>query len=192
MTLMERLKRKQKADEARREARLEKRRGYARADRLRERAARLAESGLDDLPDEIAISIEDALETRAPEGTKPADAAPVENLVARLASIKERILRLHAVFAVSLSFDAAIEANRFLAVFQDLAQQLQTKDAAAYDNLVRGHESLLLSPPIPVRQTVPLDTQRMCELRWEVSRSPVRHVPMRPTEGVPDGLGWML
>jgi hypothetical protein len=31
----------------------------------------------------------------------------------------------------------------------------------AYDNLVLGHESLLLSPPIPVKQTIPLDTQRL-------------------------------
>jgi hypothetical protein len=49
-TLMQRLKAKQKADAERQEARLEKRRGYAQAGRERERARRVAESGLDDLP----------------------------------------------------------------------------------------------------------------------------------------------
>ena len=92
-TLMERLKAKQKADEDRREARLERRRGYAQAGR--ERARRVAESGLDDLPLEVAVGIEETLEKRTPESLKPPeDVASVEDLVGRLTAVRERLFWL--------------------------------------------------------------------------------------------------
>jgi hypothetical protein len=119
----------------------------------------------------------------------PADVT-VEELVAKLEAIKERVFRLHAVFAHSLSFDAAVEANRYLVLFQGLAVELVKKDASALEIIVRGHESLLLSPPVPVRQTIPLELQRSCELRWEVNHSPVRRPPTRPS--VSDGLDWLV
>lgn len=190
-SLMERLKEKQKADADRREARLEKRRGYAQAGRERERARRLAESGLDDLPLDIAVRLEELPAADPPPVPVQPDASSAE-LVKRLEAIKDRIFRLRATFAVSLSQDAAMEGNRFVVLFQDLARQLQAKDADALAALTLGHESLLLSPPVPVRQTIPLETQRLCELRWEVSQSPMRHIPKRPVENVPDGLSWML
>jgi hypothetical protein len=116
----------------------------------------------------------------------------VASLVARLEAIRERIWRLQSVFAVSLSHDVALEANKFLVLFQSLAQQLKAKDAAALDRLVRGHESLLLSPPVLVKQTIPLVTQRWCEIKWEAQKAPHCRVEKRSADAVPDGLGWML
>jgi hypothetical protein len=190
-SLLQRLKAKEKADAERKGARLEKRRGYALAGRERERARRLAESGLDDLPPLVAVAIEEALKTPAPEpASEPKPDASSEELVARLEAIKDRIFRLRAVYAVSLSVDAAMEASRYLVLFQDLARSLEAKDVEAYDNLVRGHESTLLSPPVSVRQSIPHDTQQLVELRWEAMRSPARRPPKPPA--VSDGLDWLV
>jgi hypothetical protein len=191
-SLLQRLKAKEKADAERQEARLEKRRGYAQAGRERERARRLAESGLDDLPLDIAVRLEEfpAAEPTPEPAPESKPEASSEELVARLEAIKDRIVRLRAVYAVSLSVDAATEANRYLILFQDLAQQLKAKDAEAYDNLVRGHESMLLSPPVPVRQSIPHDTQQLVELRWEAMRTPARREPKPPA--VSDGLDWLV
>jgi hypothetical protein len=191
MTLLQRLRAKQKTDKLKAELRAEKRREYERAARERKRARRLAESGLEDLPDAVAVAVEAALEMQAPEEEPPKAAdATVEDLVARLAAIKERIFRLHAVYAVSLSLDAAMEANRYLALFQDLAQQLEAKDADSLSTITRGFESLLLSPPFPTRRTIPLDTQKLVELRWEAMQTPALREPKPPD--VPDGLDWMV
>jgi hypothetical protein len=88
--------------------------------------------------------------------------------------------------------DLAIEADRFLATFQSLARQLKAKDARALEALVRGHEALLLSPPAQTKQTIPLDTQGLCELRCEVGKTPIQRAPKRPADDVDDGLGWVL
>lgn len=192
MALLRKLQAKQKADleeaEKKREARLEKRRQYAKAARDRELAQN---DGLSDLPLLIATAIEE-LPATEPEPVPVQPDASSDELVARLTAIKERIFRLHAVFAVSLSHDAAMEANRFLVLFQDLAEQLKAKDADALAALTCGHESLLLSPPVMVKHTIPLDVQRSCEERWERSQAPIRRIPKRAVENVPDGLSWML
>jgi hypothetical protein len=192
MALLRKLLAKQKADteeaERKKEERLEKRRGYARAARDRELAR---QNGLSDLPPLVAVAIEEALKTPAPEpASEPKPHASSEELVSRLEAIKDRIFRLRAVYAVSLSVDAAMEANRYLVLFQELAQSLKAKDAEAYDNLVRGHESMLLSPPVPVRQSIPHDTQQLVELRWEAMRTPARRAPKPPA--VSDGLDWLV
>jgi len=127
-----------------------------------------------------------------PEQTPVQSDDSVESLVSRLTAIRERIWRLQSVFAVSLAHDVALEANQYLTLFQSLAQELKAKDPAKLDDLVRGHESLLQSPPIPIKQTIPLDVQRLAEIRWEASQSPTRRAPKRPADAVPDGLGWML
>jgi hypothetical protein len=124
MALMQKLLAKQKADAARREARLEKRRAYAKAARERELAL---QNGLNDLPDSIALAIEELPATPEPEPPPVQPAASAEELVARLEAIKDRIFRLHAVFAVSLSQDAAMEANRYLILFQDLASNFRRR-----------------------------------------------------------------
>jgi hypothetical protein len=184
MTLMQRLIAKQKADKAKAEARLEKRRGYARA--ARERAQAANDTGLDDLPAEVAVAIEEssAAPEPAPEPVKPY--ASVEELVKRLEAIRERIFRLHALFAVSLSQEAAIEANRYVALFQDLAAELRAKQPEALERIVAGHEAILTSPPVRVRQQIPIETQQWVELRWEAMQSPTRRPPKPPM--VPDGL----
>jgi hypothetical protein len=187
-SILQRLQAKQKADAEKREIRLAKQRGYGVSARKR---AKQQQSGLDDLPLEIAIAIEESAQPPAPEEVKPADVS-VEELVARLTAIRERIWRLQAVFAVSLSHDTAVEADRYLHLFQVLAAELKIKDAAALDQLVAGHESLLLSPPAPVRQTIPIETQRLVELRWEASQTPLRRVPKRSADCVGDGLDWIL
>ena len=189
MTLLQKLYAKQKADRLKAQIRLEKRRGYARAGRERARARALAEGGLQDLPIETQVAI-GAAETPAV-AAEPADAS-VEDLVTRLTAIRERIWRLQSVFAVSLSQETAIEANKYLVLFQALAEQLKAKAPAELGRLVSGHESLLLSPPVPVKQTIPLDVQRFCEIRWEASQSPMRRPPKRDADNVGDGLGWML
>ncbi len=150
------------------------------------------QSGLDDLPLEVAVRIELNASPPKTQGAMTEDDESVTSLVERLKAIRERIWRLQAVFAVSLSQDCAVEANRYLYLFQTLAQQLKGKDAVAFDTLIAGHESLLLSPPVLVERTIPLDVQRWCEARWEASRIPARHAPQRLTGNVPDGLGWML
>lgn len=188
MTLLQRLIAKQKADAERREARLEKRREAARV--ARERAQ---QSGLDDLPPEVAAALEELPAAQPEPAPVPVQHDPTpEELVGRLEAIKERLFRLHAVFAVSLSQDCAIEANRYLALFQDLAAELKKKDPQALDQIVAGHEAILNSPPIHMKQTIPLETQRWCEIRWEAQQSPIRRTPKRLPENVPDGLGWML
>jgi hypothetical protein len=180
-SLMQRIRAKQKADAEKAALRLEKRRGYARA--ARDRA--LAANGLDDLPDAIAVAIEEL--PAAPEpAPEPEPDATVEQLVARLEAIKDRIFRLHAVFAVSLSQETAIEANRFVALFQDLAAELKAKQPEALEKIVAGHEAILTSPPVRVRQQIPVATQQWVEMRWEAMQSPTRRAPKPPM--VPDGL----
>jgi hypothetical protein len=159
-----------------------------RVAQIRRRAAVKAD-GLDDLPLEVALAIESSPPPAEPEPA-PIQDDSVENLVARLMAIRERIWRLQSTFAVSLSHDCLIEANQFLILFQDLAEQLKAKDVAAFNSLTAGHETLLLSPPVPIRQRIPLDTQRLCELRWEVNRAPVHRAPKPLT--LADGLDWMV
>jgi hypothetical protein len=178
-------------DERKRQARLEKRRGYDKAGRERRALARaLAEGGLQDLPALVAAAVEQAPAPATPEPPKPVDAT-VEELIARLVAIRERIFRLRASFAVTLSSDNAMEANRYLALFQTIAQQLEEMDADALANITRGFESLLLSPPFSTQKaTIPIETQRIAELRWEVSHSPAQREPTPPA--ISDGLSWML
>jgi hypothetical protein len=124
----------------------------------------------------------------------PPSEASVDDLVARLESIKDRIFRLQAVFAVSLAHDAAIEANRYLCLFQTIAADLKLKNPEALEKIVAGHEFAILSPAIPFKRTVSLDTQRMIELRWESQSGPTRReLPKpRPDGYVADGLpGWV-
>ena len=192
MTLMQALLAKQKLDEEKAARRLELRRGYAKAGReRRKRAKALAETGLLDLPPEVQAQIKLTSETPAPavEPPKIADAT-VEELVTRLMSIRERIFRLSAMFAVSLSWDCAVEANKFLTIFQALAAELKEKDESALEQITRGHEAVLLSPTIPVKQTIPIETQRLAELQWEVNRTPARREPTPST--VSDGLDWLV
>jgi hypothetical protein len=180
MSLMQRIRAKQKADAEKAALRLEKRRGYARA--ARDRAAQAA-SGWDDLPLEVAVAIEERLSAApkpAPEPPKPD--ASVEQLVERLEAIKDRIFRLRAVSAVSLSQETAIEANRYVSLFQDLAAELKAKQPEALEKIVAGHEAMLTSPPVRVRQQIPIETQQLVELRWEVMRSPARRPP-KATDG---------
>jgi hypothetical protein len=181
-TLMQRIRAKQQADAEKAALRLEKRRGYARA--ARDRALQAA-NGLDDLPLEVAVAIEQQL-SAAPEPTPEPPKPSVEELVARLEAIKDRIFRLHAVFAVSLSQETAIEANRFVALFQGLAAELRAKQPEALEKIVAGHEAILTSPPVRVRQQIPIETQKWVELRWEAMQSPARRAPKPPM--VPDGL----
>jgi hypothetical protein len=185
---MQRIRARQKADAEKAALRLERRRGYARAARDRAQAAN--NSGLADLPDAIAASIEElpAAPQPAPEPPKPD--ASVEELVARLEAIRERIFRLHSVFAVSLSQETAIEANRYVALFQDLAAELRVKQPEALEKIVAGHEAILTSPPVRVRQQIPVATQQWVEMRWEAMQCPARRPPKPPS--VPDGLdGWV-
>jgi hypothetical protein len=186
MRLMQRLAARQKADAARAEEMAAKR--YAV--RIARNVARdeAEANGLDDLPLAIAVAIE-----LNPQPVTPASAPEddsVLSLVARLTAIREKIWRLQAMFAVTLSTDCAMDANKYLALFQTIAAQLKIKDATALDELTRGHESLLLSPSIPLKQTVPLSTQRLVETRWEAMTQSIRKAPKPPT--IPDGLDWLV
>jgi hypothetical protein len=148
-------------------------------------------NGLDDLPLEIAVAIE--LSPEQPVKPEPAPIPAddsVSGLVARLTAIRERIWRLQAMYATTLSADCLLDANKYLTLFQSIAEQLKAKDAGALDALTLGHESLLLSPSIPLKQSVPLSTQRLVEMRWEAMTQPLRKVPKPST--IPDGLDWMV
>jgi hypothetical protein len=191
-SLMQRLKAKEKANADRHEARLEKRRGYARAGRERERERRLAESGLDDLPLEIAVAIEEALEMPAPVAAKVAEVATVEDLVARLTLIRDRLFWLQATWATTLSPDVYQEAEMFRSLFQELHGQLKGQDPAAADSLVAGHEALLLSEPAAPRPRLSLATQRWFELAGEVRSTRVVRAAPKPDGYVSDGLQALL
>lgn len=188
MANLRRLAAKQKADAARAAEQAAKR----KAARIARKVAREQADGLDDLPLEVAVAIElNSAQPVNPEGG-PAFTADdsVPSLVERLTAIREKIWRLQATFAVSLSHDCLMEANRYLLLFQDLAGQLKAKDTAALEALTLGHESLLLSPPIPVKQSIPLSTQNLVETRWLAMTQPTHRAPKRPS--VPDGLDWLL
>jgi hypothetical protein len=180
-----------KADAARAAEQAEKR----RAARIARKVAREQPhaTGLDDLPLGVAVAIE--LSPEQPVEPEPAtipaeDSVP--SLVARLTAIREKIWRLQAMFAVSLSHDCAMDANRYLTLFQDIAQKLRDKDPAALEAITHGHESLLLSPPIAVKQSIPLATQNLVETRWLAMTQPTHRAPKRHVASVPDGLDWML
>jgi hypothetical protein len=187
MTIMQRLRAKQKADAEQAAKR--------RAAQIARKVAREQPqaNGLDDLPLEVAVAIE-----LSPEQPVKPDPAPipaddsVPGLVARLTAIREKIWCLQAMFAVSLSHDCAMDANRYLTLFQDIAQKLRDKDPAALEAITHGHESLLLSPPIAVKQSIPLATQTLVETRWLAMTQPMQRPPKRHVASVPDGLDWML
>jgi len=107
---------------------LRKQRAEREAQKAKERIARLhaqqgkeltpepeeESSGLEDLPDQIALVLAAPLIT-APPTPQPAKRAlppdSVENLVRRMTAIRERIFWLRAVFATTLSQDCAIESR---------------------------------------------------------------------------------
>jgi hypothetical protein len=149
--------------------------------------------GLNDLPLAVALAIEEnPAQPVKPEPAPAQDDDSVPSLVSRLTAIREKIWHLQAVFAVSLSPDCLLDANKYLTLFQSIAEQLKAMDPTALEKLTRGHESLLLSPPIPLKQSIPLSTQRLVEMRWEALTQPTPRAPKRPVASVPDGLDWML
>jgi hypothetical protein len=179
-----------KADAARGKELAEKRRMARIAKKVARAAAK--PDGLDDLPLAVALAIE--LNPAQPVKSEPS--APMDDsvpgLVARLTAIREKIWRLQAMYAVSLSHDCAMDANRYLTLFQDIAQKLRDKDSSALEAITHGHESLLLSPPIAVKQSIPLATQNLVETRWLAMTQPMRRPPKRHVASIPDGLDWML
>jgi hypothetical protein len=185
MSLMQRIRAKQKADAEKAEARLEKRRGYARAARERAQAA----NGLDDLPIEVAVAIEQQLSaTPEPEPEPPKPDASVGELVARLEAIKDRIFWLAAVWANTLSSDVRHEAERFRAIFRELDGQLRAQDPAAADRIIEEHEALLLAEPDPAKPRVSLAVQQWFELMGEVRNTRTVRAEPKPDGYVPDGL----
>jgi hypothetical protein len=192
MSSLRRLAAKQKADAAHAAEQAARR----KATRIARKFAREQEhaNGPDDLPLEVAVAIElNSAQPVEPEA-EPASTADdsVPRLVSRLTAIREKIWRLQAMFAVSLSPDCLLDANKYLSLFQSIAEQLKAKDASALDAITCGHESLLLSPPIVLKQTIPLATQRLVEIRWEAMTQPMQRAPKRDVAAIPDGLGWML
>lgn len=186
-SLMQRIRAKQKADAEKVALRLEKRRGYARA--ARERALQAANNtGLDDLPPEIAVAIEElpAAPEPVPEPAKPD--ASVEDLVARLEAIKNRLFWLAAVWANTLSSDVYHEAERYRTIFRELDGQLRAQDPAAADRIIAGHEALLLSEPAPAKPRLSLEQQQWFELMGEVRNTRTVRAEPKPDGYVPDGL----
>jgi hypothetical protein len=181
-SLITQVKAKQRKEAEEKARRLELR----RVAQIRRRAAVKAD-GLDDLPLEVALAIESSSPPVEPEPA-PAPDDSVESLVARLTAIRERIWMLQAVFATSLSQETAIAANGYLALFQTIAEQLRAKDPSALESLVRGHESLLQAPALPIRPSIPLSTQQFVQMRWEAMTQPTRRPPKQPSGYVPDGL----
>jgi hypothetical protein len=182
---------KQKADAARAKEKAAKR----RAARIARKVARVQPhaTGLDDLPLEVAVAIELSQEQSVKPEPAPAPADDsVPGLVARLRAIREKIWRLQAMYATTLSPDCLLDANRYLSLFQSIAERLKAQDAGALDALTFGHEALLISPSIQLKQSVPLSTQRLVEMRWEAMTQPTQRAPKRNVASVPDGLDWML
>jgi hypothetical protein len=179
-------------------AKKEKLKAKQEARRLARIAAKVARTespadGLQDLPLSVAVAIEqNAARSAKPAPVEPKAEATVDELVTRLLAIRERIWRLQSVFAVSLSQEVAIEANRFLLLFQELAAELKVKAPDALAALTVGHESLLLAPAMLVKPTISLDTQRVCEMRWLAVTQPGPRAPKRPADTIHDGMGAFL
>ena len=188
MALLRRLLAKQKADreeaERKHQARLEKRRGYARAARERGRAK---QNGLADLPVEVAVAIEQASATPTQEPVK-VEPTPVEELIARIMAVRERLFWLQAVWATTLSPDVYQEAESYRKLFQELSGQLREQDPGVVDGIVAGHEALLLSEPAVPKPSVPIGTQRLFELVGEIQTSKLAKTAPKPNGYVADGL----
>jgi hypothetical protein len=145
-----------------------------------------------DLPIEVAVAPEEKMASPSePAPIQPVTPSTVEELVERLKAIRERVFRLRALFAVTLSHDAALEADQYLRMFQRLGRDLQAMDKEKFDSLVTGFEALLMSPPVAVRPTVPLATQRLVELRLAAMTSPAPPPPRRP-DTIGDGMSAFL
>jgi hypothetical protein len=151
-------------------------------------------SGIHDLPVEVAVVVEENLaQSLAELKAIPSEStATVAELVERLTAIRERIWRLRALFAVTLSHDTAIEANQFVKLFQTLGAELQAKDAGEFAKLTAGHEALLTSPPVTLRPTIPLATQMWCEMKWLAQRQPEEPGRNIGLDTIHDGMGQFL
>jgi hypothetical protein len=194
MALLRQLAAKQKLEkqnaQLKRELLLAKRRGYAKAGYERALLRKIAESGLQDLPDAVAVAIQELpAPARAPAPVKAVDTATAEELTARLTAIRERLFWLQAVWAATLSSDVYHEADRYRDLFHTIGERLSAIDPAALDRLVVGHEALLLAEPASPKPQIPLATQEWCETRWAAMQAP-RRDPKPSTTG--DGLDWLL
>ena len=156
----------------------------------RERALR---SGLDDLPIEVAVVIEENATQRsvASQTSEQCDAS-VEDLVSRLTAIRERLFWLQAVWATTLSHDVYQEADRYRQLFHDLGEQLKAKAPDELDRLISGHEALLLAEPISHKPTLSLANQRWFELAAEIRNPPAGGHSTQPDGYVADGLQTFL
>jgi hypothetical protein len=151
---------------------------------------RVQQNGLDDLPIEVAVVIEEnAVQTSAQmrQPATPGDTS-VEDLVARLTAIRERLFWLQAVWATTLSHDVYQEADRYRQLFHDLGEQLKAKAPDELDRLISGHEALLLAEPISHKPTLSLATQRWFELAAEIRNQPAGRHSTQPDGYVADGL----
>jgi hypothetical protein len=131
-TLFQRLRAKQKQDEEKRAARAARAKERKAAGMVQAHVTRQAteDAGLLDLRVEIAVAIEeDAAQPAAAPAPVQHDEAEstVENLVARLTAIRERLFWLQAVWATGLSPDVAMEGDKYRQVFQDLGARLNNK-----------------------------------------------------------------
>jgi hypothetical protein len=148
------------------------------------------QNGLDDLPVEVAVVIEENSARKAApvsQPAKPGDAS-LEDLVARLTAIRERLFWLQAIWATTLSHDVYQEADRYGQLFHDLGEQLKAKTPDELDRLIAGHEALLLAEPISQKPTLSLATQRWFELAAEIRDAPAGRHSIQLDGYVADGL----
>ena len=151
---------------------------------------RAQQNGLDDLPGEIAFVIEENAARKTAPVSQPAkaDDASAEDLVARLTAIRERLFWLQAVWATTLSHDVYQEADRYRQLFHDLGEELRAKAPDELDDLIAGHEALLLAEPISQKPTLSLATQRWFELAAEIRNIPSGRHAIQTDGYVADGL----
>ena len=99
------------------------------------------------------------------------DQVSTQELASRLESIKKRITKLRAVFATSLSTEIARELDRWQARAHDLATVLLDKDPAVLYEVIKDDVAFFLTPPRRVaKPRIPLATQQMVELLWEINQ----------------------
>jgi hypothetical protein len=148
------------------------------------------QNGLDELPVEVAVAIEEnaALKTALVSQPDNRCDTSVEDLVSRLTAIRERLFWLQAVWATTLSHDVYQEADRYRQLFHDLGEELRAKAPDELDDLIAGHEALLLAEPISQKPTLSLATQRWFELAAEVRNIPSGRHAIQPDGYVADGL----
>jgi hypothetical protein len=111
---------------------------------------------------------------------KRGDTATQEELFVNLKRIKARLDKLRAVFSMTLSPEISRELDRWQARAHELANALLDKDPAVLYEIISDDVDFYLTPPRQEEKPrIPLATQKLAELSWEVRQQLTPPAPKR-------------